>query len=112
MDPTATPSLGPEFHEVDIPVAGSLLDRVAATAARADVARGGFYDAQIRTVAVYDRPWPTPNHPGTAQLLGMIHLSTRTERVYRIEVYPDTGASFDDLLTHLERLMGLDESRQ
>ena len=107
MDPT--PSYGPEFHEVDIPVTQSLLDRVSDTAVREDVARGGRYDAQIRTVAVYDRPWPTPDHAGTAQLLGMIHLSTRTERVFRIEVYPDAGASFDDLLTHLERLMDLAE---
>lgn len=101
------PAPPPEHHDVDIPLAPALLLRLGANAQRHDVAHGGPYDDKIAAVAVYDRPWSTPREPGAARLLGTIYVSTRTDRVYRIEVNPSSGATFDDLLAHLERLTGL-----
>jgi len=101
------PAPPPEHHDVDIPLAPELLLRLGANAQRHDVAHGGPYDDKIAAVAVYDRPWSTPREPGAARLLGTLYVSTRTDRVYRIELNPTTGATFDDLLAHLERLTGL-----
>ena len=97
----------PEIYDVDIPIPPELLYHVGINAHRHDVQIGGVYDDKIVAVAVYDRPWPAPRDPGAARLLGTIYVSTRTDRVYRIEVNPDAGGTFDDLLTHLERLTGL-----
>ena len=100
-------SHGPEFYELDIPVAPDLLRQVDVTARLHDVADGGVYDAQTLTVAVYDRPWLMPDEPGSARMIGMLHLSLRTGRVYRVEVHPEAGGTFEAMLTHLERLTGL-----
>ena len=101
------PADPPEHYDVDIPIAPELLLRMGITAQRHGVEAGGVYDDKIVAVAVYDRPWTVPGAPGAARLLGTIYVSTRTDRVYRIELDPATGATFDDLLAHLERLTGL-----
>jgi len=101
------PAPPPEHHDVDIPIAPELLLRVGLNAQRHGLDQGGVYDDKIAAVAVYDRPWSTPKEPGAARLLGTIYVSTRSDRVYRIELNPTAGATFDDLLAHLERLTGL-----
>ena len=103
----AGPARSPEIYDVDIPIPPELLAHMGTNAHRHDVQIGGVYDDKIVAVAVYDRPWPARSDPGAARLLGTIYVSTRTDRVYRIEVNPGAGGTFDDLLTHLERLTGL-----
>ena len=97
----------PEVHDVDIPISPPLLYRVGLNAQRGAVEVGGIYDDKIVAVAVYDRPWAAADEPGAARVLGTIYFSSRTDRVYRIEVNPEAGGTFDDLLTALERLTGL-----
>ncbi|MDQ3043547.1 MAG: hypothetical protein M3R06_00125 [Chloroflexota bacterium] len=96
-----------EIHPVEIPIPPALLMRMGVNAQRLDVEYGGIYDDKISTLAIYDRPWRNDQIPGEARLIGMIFISTRTERVFRIEAYPETGGSFDVILAHLETLLGL-----
>jgi len=99
-----------EAHEVDIPLPPTLFYGVGRRAQAAGVDTGGVYDDKLATIAVYDRPWAAPDDRGSARLAGMIFVSTRTDRVERIEVNAGSGATLDDLLAHLEHLTGLDTS--
>ena len=103
------PSGGPEMHAVDISISPGLLYQLGRRTQHEDVEAGGIYDDKIAAVAVYDRPWLGPKDPGPARVLGVIYLSTRTNRVYRIEVNPDTGATVDALLAHLDHLTSPEE---
>jgi hypothetical protein len=83
-----------EMHEVAIPLPPDLFYAVGRSSEREGVARGGVYDDALAAVEVYDRPWPGPGDRGDARLLGIILVSA--------------GATLDDLLSHLEHLIGLD----
>ena len=97
-----------EMHEVAIPLPPDLFYAVGRSSEREGVTRGGVYDDALAAVEVYDRPWPGPGDRGDARLLGIILVSTRTDRVERIVVNAAAGATLDDLLSHLEHLIGLD----
>ncbi len=94
----------PKLYAVDIPISPALLYQLGRRTQHEDVEAGGVYDDKIAAVAVYDRPWLSAKDPGPARILGVIYLSTRTNRVYRIEVNPETGATIDAILSHLEHL--------
>ena len=108
-DPTASPTVAPVMHDVDIPITPGLLYQLGRRTQQEDVEAGGVYDDKIAAIAVYDRPWASPKDPGNARFLGVIYLSTRTNRVYRIEVNPETGATRDDLLDHFRHLIEPEE---
>ncbi len=99
----------PLLYAVDIPITPALLYQLGRRTQHEDVEAGGIYDDKIAAVAVYDRPWLSPKDPGPARILGVIYLSTRTNRVYRIEVNPETGATVDAILGHLKHLTAPDE---
>ncbi len=111
VSPVAAESLsdGPTLYAVDIPIPPALLYQLGRRTQHEDVEAGGVYDDKIAAIAVYDRPWLNPEDPGPARILGVIYLSTRTNRVYRIEVHPETGGTVEALLTHLEHLTEPDE---
>lgn len=104
-----SPTVAPILHDVDIPITPGLLYQLGRRTQQEDVEVGGVYDDKIAAIAVYDRPWASPQDPGNARILGVIYLSTRTNRVYRIEVNPETGATRDDLLDHLRHLIEPEE---
>ena len=96
-----------EAHPVDIPVPPALLYRVGLNAQRQGVEVGGIYDDKIVAIAVYDRPWSSATHPGAARVIGTIYFSSRTDRVYRIEIDHANGGTYERLLDELERLTGV-----
>ena len=93
-----------EIYTVDIPVNPALTYRIGLNAQREAVESGGVYDDQIVAVAVYDRPWADPEDPGGARIVGTIYLSSRTNRVYRIDVEPAAGGTLERLLEAFGRL--------
>lgn len=108
-DSTSSHSSTPESYDVEIPISADLFIMLGRRSQQLGVDTGGVYDDRIMAVAVYDRPWETSLGPGDACLLGMIHVSTRFDRVFRIEVYPENGGTFDKMLSHLERLVGFED---
>lgn len=106
--PTADDGAPPaELYPADIPVPPALLYRVGLNAIRQAVDAGGCYDDKIVAIAVYDRPWAAAGDPGPANVLGTIYFSCRTDRVYRIEVNPAAGGTYERMLDELEHLTGL-----
>jgi len=96
----------PELYDVEIPISPPLLYQIGFNAHKEAVEVGGVYDDKIVAVAVYDRPWDGPEEPGGARVLGTIYISSRFDRVYRIEVWPGNGGTIDGMLATLRRLAG------
>jgi hypothetical protein len=48
---------------------------------------GGLWHGQPSRWDRYDRPWPTPDGPGAAELLGSIQVAYGTPTKYEITIY-------------------------
>jgi len=55
-----------------------------------DARHGGEWIASPSLWERYDRPWPRPDHPGDAMLVGSIQVAYGTPTTYEITIYRAT----------------------